>query len=76
MDALRPHNGLVAKGLLPRLSELVIVSKEGLVHDSLISFIHAYCLAENRINFRLVKESPPPIWVSRSNILLFFPIFE
>jgi hypothetical protein len=61
-NALRPDNGVATKGLLPSLSELVVVSEKGLDHGSLVSFVHACRLLGHHIDFRVIKEWPSAFW--------------
>jgi hypothetical protein len=57
-DALHPINGTVVKELLPALSELDIRSSDGLIHQSLSTFLHARRRSGQSIYLRLIQDSP------------------
>ena len=58
---LNPDNGMAAEELLPRLSELAVVSRIDLLHNPFASLIHARSLAGRAINFQVIKRrSHPP----------------
>jgi len=64
-DVFDPHNEAVTNELLPRLSELVVVSEEDLLLQPFSSFIHARRLAGHPVDLRVVQSSllwyPPRI---------------
>lgn len=72
-NALRHDDGKVMKGLLPMLSELVVVSKDDLVDGPIVSFIHELCLIGHHIDLQVIKQPPPPN--PHLHILHNFPIF-
>jgi hypothetical protein len=63
-DALHPSNGTVVKELLPALSELDILSSDGLIHQSLSTFLHARRRSGQSIHLRLIQDSPT-FWPAR-----------
>jgi hypothetical protein len=73
-DALHPdHNRTQAEELLPRLSELVVVSNEDVIHGPVMSLIDARRRAGHHLDFRLIKHHPPQS--SHSVIHNMFPVF-
>lgn len=72
-DVLHPNNGAPAEELLPRLSELVVVSEKDVTHGPLLSVINARRLAGHHIDFRIIKHPPPPF--PHPDIHLAFPVF-
>jgi hypothetical protein len=72
-DALRHGNGAAMKCLLPKLSELVVVSEGDLVDGPIISFVHELRLIGHHIDLRVIKEHPPPN--PRLHVLHNFPVF-
>jgi hypothetical protein len=58
-DVLDPHHRVATEELLPMLSELVVVSKLGLVPTTFSTFIHSRRFSGHPINLRTIKERPP-----------------
>ena len=60
-EVLDVNNGAELKALLPKLSKIVVVSKNDLVHQPFVSLIHARRRTGHRIRLQVIKQCPPSL---------------